>query len=234
MKKIRMLILCLILSLLLVGCGVVDLTTITQINEDGSGYIMGKIKYDKFASKFLNPIFEGNKRLEEEGFNIKQYEENDMDVIEYKYALYNFKIVSKKAEIYKYININEKFTPGILKNKITLEIKVNKNILKDSIAHITKKDYKVLTPSMLAFISNINYENQVKVPGKILETNGTITRDNNVAKWNYKLNEIDNGTIMTITYTQNQFVYVILIYVFIIVLICAIAGYIFIKKYKSH
>lgn len=233
MKKNKFLILVYItISMMLVGCGKINLTTITEINKDGSGYVMGKMKYDNISGKVLNPILEKNIRGEEEGFKIKKYKEDNMEVIEYKYSLYDFKTVSKE-DLTKYISIHKSIKPGVLKNKVYLDIKVNKDILKEIISHATDKQYKVITPSLINFIKDINYENQMKVPGKIVESNA-MTIDNDVAKWNYKLNEIKSGTTMSIVYVQNQFLYVILLYVFVLGVLMALVCYKFIRKHNQQ
>lgn len=230
MKKIRVLILAIFLTIFLVGCGKVNLTTVTEINKDGTGFIMGKIKYDKYVSKVIDPILSNEKDISSQGFQVKRYDEDNMKVIEYKYTLFNFEKVHNRENIKQYIDLQEKITPGILKNKVALNIKVNKNILKDALAQVSKENYNLLTGQVSKVVRDIDYENVIKVPGAILESNSTEIVNSNTAKWKYKLSDIEDGTEMTIVYEQPQYPYIILLYLGAIIILIAIVSYVYIRK----
>lgn len=188
-----------IISMMLLGCGNINLKSFTVINENGYGTVKLQILYDNFISSKLGNDIIDHKWAKENGYNFNKYLKNNINVEE---ITYNFKSIE---DLQQKINSSGLATMAYLKRSgigettCNINLKVNKQSIDKLIKDKTNNDEIIYN-----YIKNIKFINEVKVPGKVIKSNATANTDENIKEWTYKLSQIDGDTNLLISYKSKK------------------------------
>jgi len=219
-----------ILCTLLFGCGEVKLQSHTEINENGSGVLKLQIGYDNYvASSFENGILD-KEYIEQNGLKLNKYSKNDMNIEEITYNFSNLEELETKINSSKFATMIYSKKIGIKNNLNSITFKFNQPIIE----HQELKKYYLdengqVDTEMYNYIKNMQFNNLIKLPGIILDSNATEEVDSNTKGWNYKLIQIDENTEIKATY-QTKNTLTVPIFLGAIAILIAILGYIFLKR----
>ena len=199
-KRIIIFILILMLSTILLGCGDINLKSVTMINENGSGSIKLQILYDNVISSVIKKGIIEQEWAKENGYLFNKYSNNNMNFEEITYEFNDFKELEQKINLNGLATMTYSPKIGIEENTYTVDLKFNKSLI-DKL--IKDKTYTKTTDSNEAiynYIENIKFSNEIKMPGNIVKSNATGDIDESTKEWTYKLNQIDENTTVLFSY----------------------------------
>lgn len=205
-RKIILLMLSLMLSFILFGCGDIKLNSFTEINDDESGTAKFQIIYDNSVSNALNKTIFDQQWLKDNGFEFNNYTKDNMNVEEVKCGFKNLKDLQYKINLTQIINMSYSKKLGIGKNTYTINFSFNKsnigNLLKKNISTgDQQKDEQIYNK----YVKDVLVSNDIKIPGTIVNSNSVAQINDNTYEWNYKLSQIDENTNINISYALKSY-----------------------------
>lgn len=238
MKKLRNIIstIFIIISMsLCVSCGDASISTDVKINKDGSSNTTFKIVYDETIKKILGDgiLY----KIVDEDIDVNIYTEDNNTIEELKITTPKIKITdlikgSKLSannssdsidELIKY-NINKE--KGFLKDQYTVNINLTKNILQEVSTTLENKVDsnidKYIAKTIENYISEIPYDLTISIPFKITNSNASNTIDDYTSKWSYTIGELNEDTIISLSFIAPSITSILLITIIIIVILLLI------------
>lgn len=211
MKK-YFLILSIALSILFVGCGKLNLSTRTNINEKGEAKFILKAIYDDETKIQINNDFI-KENISMDNINVNKYSEGGLNFEEVTINFDNIGQLVGDENIYKVLDYKIIKKDYFYKSAYDISISISKNIFNIE----TKYNNK----SQRDYINNIPYSNTIMFPGKLVSTNANEYVNSNEVKWNYKLGQLNRDTTMNLTYEINTIWKPVVICGIIIIIILA-------------
>lgn len=200
-KRIAINVFISILCIILFGCRDIDLKSSTVINDNGTGSVKLQILYDDFISSKLEKDIIDHKWAEENGYRFNKYLDNNIHIEEIIYEFKSIKELEQKINSSRLATMTD-FKEIKGKDDIyTIDLKFNKSAIDNLIKNNTD-DEKIYN-----YIKKLKFINEVKVPGEIIKSNASEDIYENTRVWTYKVNQIDDDTIITFSYkiTNNMF-----------------------------
>ena len=204
-KKIMICVLILILSIMLFGCGDINLKSATLINENGSGSLKLQIIYDNFISSILNRDIVEHDWAKENGYIFNKYSNNNMNVEEITYEFSNLKELEQKINSTGLVTMMYSKKIGMGENTYNIDLKFNKSLIDKLITDKTGTETTETDKKIYNYIKNIEFINEVKVSGNIVKSNGIGDVDKNTKLWTYKLSQIDEDTSILFSYQVKNY-----------------------------
>lgn len=204
-KRIIIYIIILILSTILLGCGDINLNSSTVINENGSGSIKLQILYDNFISSMLKNDIIDHKWAEENGYLVNKYSKNNMNVEEITYEFGDIKELEQKINSSGLATMTYSKKIGMGENTYTIDLKFNKAPIDKLVNDKTDTETTATDEKIYNYIKNIEFTNEVKVPGKIVKSNAIGDINENTKEWTYKLSQIDENTHISFSYKMKNY-----------------------------
>lgn len=180
-----------ILSIGLISCGKLSIGTKTDIKKDGKATFTLQAIYDDTAKNVINDEFIA-KKLEMDNIDINKYRNGDMNVEEISISEKGLEGLATNENIQKLFNYKVIRKDYFYKSIYTIEMSISKELfnVKNSYNSKDDKDY----------INNIPFSNTVSFPGKFISSNASENIGLNEVKWRYKVGEINDSTVMNLTY----------------------------------
>ena len=236
MKKIMLIITCLIIIMVMPGCADTDLSSNTVIKNDGSGKIVFKIEYDGIVASILDgkSIMDEANIKQSKDQQIRKYMQGSNYVEDYSMNFKNLKDFNQKFGSNKDIKVSIKEQKGFLHNKYTYEMKFLNNFTTVNASASSQSSSSDEKNAVNKYASSVPFKNEVTLPGKILATNAIETKGNNFI-WNYSLGQLSPNNAMTATYMTNNTNNIIIMYVLISIVGIALiySLIIFLRKRKT-
>lgn len=198
-KRSILFMIALIISMMLLGCGNINLKSFTVINENGYGTVKLQILYDNFISSKLGNDIIDHKWAKENGYNFNKYLKNNINVEEITYNFKSIEDLQQKINSSGLATMTYLKRSGIGETTCNINLKVNKQSIDKLIKDKTNNDEIIYN-----YIKNIKFINEVKVPGKVIKSNATANTDENIKEWTYKLSQIDGDTNLLISYKSKK------------------------------
>ncbi|OOM09128.1 hypothetical protein [Clostridium saccharobutylicum] len=198
-KRSILFMIALIISMMLLGCGNINLKSFTVINENGYGTVKLQILYDNFISSKLGNDIIDHKWAKENGYNFNKYLKNNINVEEITYNFKSIEDLQQKINSSGLATMTYLKRSGIGETTYNINLKVNKQSIDKLIKDKTNNDEIIYN-----YIKNIKFINEVKVPGKVIKSNATANTDENIKEWTYKLSQIDGDTNLLISYKAKK------------------------------
>lgn len=209
MKKC-FLILSIILSFCFIGCGKINVSTRTNINEKGEAkFILKAIYDDEIKNQINNSLIEKNIKMN--NVDINKYTSNGLNVEEITINFDNSGKLVGDENIYKVLDYKVVKKDYFYESIYDISITISKNIfnLRNKYNEKSQRNY----------IDSIPYSNTIMFPGELISTNATEHVSPNEVKWNYKLGQLNDTNTMTLTYkvtTIWKLIFISIIIIFII------------------
>lgn len=216
MKKIILLNL-FILSFIFSGCGKVAINTDTAIKKNGEINITTRVLYDNVVGNLVNN--EEMKKIFGEEFKVNQYVKDSMNVTETSISYPDMKTLLEDEKLSKLFKYSLEKEGGMIKDRFNLKIKFN-----------TRPDYNE-NENYDKYVGKIPYNNTIKVPGRITNTNAITKVDENTVEWNYLMEQINEDTEMSVEY---EYVNSVKVIIWVAIFILIIGGAIYWLKYKQY
>ena len=204
-KRIIIFILILMLSITLLGCGNINLKSSTVINENGSGSLKLQILYDNFISSVLKKSIIDQEWAKENGYLFNKYSKNNMNVEEITYDFNDFKELEQKINFNGLATMTYSKKIEMEENTYTVDFKFNKSLIDQLIKDKTDTKTTETGEGIYNYIQNIEFSNEVKMPGNIVKSNATEDIDENTKEWTYKLHQIDENTTLVFSYQVKNY-----------------------------
>jgi len=204
-KRIIIFILILMLSITLLGCGNINLKSSTVINENGSGSLKLQILYDNFISSVLKKSIIDQEWAKENGYLFNKYSKNNMNVEEITYDFNDFKELEQKINFNGLATMTYSKKIEMEENTYTVDFKFNKSLIDQLIKDKTDTKTTETGEGIYNYIQNIEFSNEVKIPGNIVKSNATGDIDENTKEWTYKLIQIDENTTILFSYQVKNY-----------------------------
>lgn len=204
-KRIIIFILILMLSTILFGCGDINLKSVTMINENGSGSIKLQILYDNVISSVIKKGIIEQEWAKENGYLFNKYCKNNMNVEEITLEFNDFKELEQKINLNGLATMTYSPKIGIEENTYTVDLKFNKSLIDKLIKDKTDRKTTETNEAIYNYIQNIEFSNEVKMPGNIVKSNATGDIDESTKEWTYKLNQIDDNTTVLFSYQVKNY-----------------------------
>lgn len=198
MKRIIKCIAILIISIMLFGCGEVELKSSTVIDGNESGSVKLQIVYDDFIASKLNRDIFDLVWAEESGYEFNKYVMGNMNVEEIVYEFSNINELEEKINSSGLALMTHSKDSQMREKIHTIELIFNRSAIDNLIMSNINND-----ESLYNYICNISLNNEVKVPGKIIKSNPSVSINENTNEWRYKLSQIDNNTHIHISYINS-------------------------------
>ncbi|MDD7793875.1 hypothetical protein [Clostridium sp. 'White wine YQ'] len=231
MKKRISIMAILLLSLFLVGCGIVKMSSFTNINKDGSGDFKFQVLYDNVVARLVGRDFINADEMKKLGFETSKYVKDNNNVEEVSIKFNNLNDVNKLLADKRYATISVNEAKGVTENQVTINLSVNSSLVDDAINQTGGTS--AYDATLINYVKNVEITNQITVPGRIVSSNATDKSGDNTAIWKYKLGQIDQNTKITLTYTTDGIVkknYILPITIGVILAISIIAALIYKRK----
>ena len=177
------------LSITLLGCGNINLKSSTVINENGSGSLKLQILYDNFISSVLKKSIIDQEWAKENGYLFNKYSKNNMNVEEITYDFNDFKELEQKINFNGLATMTYSKKIEMEENTYTVDFKFNKSLIDQLIKDKTDTKTTETGEGIYNYIQNIEFSNEVKMPGNIVKSNATGDIDESTKEWTYKLNQ---------------------------------------------
>lgn len=198
-KRAILFMIALIISIMLLGCGNINLKSFTVINENGYGTVKLQILYDNFISSKLGNDIIDHKWAKENDYKFNKYLENNINVEEITYNFKSIEDLQQKINSSGLATMTYLKRSGIGETTYNINLKVNKQSIDKLIKDKTNNDEIIYN-----YIKNIKFINEVKVPGKVIKSNATVNVDENIKEWTYKLSQINGDTNLLISYKAKK------------------------------
>lgn len=198
-KRAILFMIALIISIMLLGCGNINLKSFTVINENGYGTVKLQILYDNFISSKLGNDIIDHKWAKENDYKFNKYLENNINVEEITYNFKSIEDLQQKINSSGLATMTYLKRSGIGETTYNINLKVNKQSIDKLIKDKTNNDEIIYN-----YIKNIKFTNEVKVPGKVIKSNATGNVDENIKEWTYKLSQINGDTNLLISYKAKK------------------------------
>ena len=153
-------------------------------------------------SSVLKKSIIDQKWANENGYLFNKYSKNNMNVEEITYEFNDFKELEQKINSNGLATMTYSREIGMKENTYTVDFKFNKSLIDKLIKD--KTDTKT-DEAIYNYIQNIEFSNEVKMPGNIVKYNATGDIDENTKEWTYKLNQIDENTTVLFSYQVKNY-----------------------------
>ena len=204
-KRIIIVILILMISTILFGCGDINLKSSTVINENGSGSVKLQILYDNFISSVLKKGIIDQEWAKENGYLFNKYSNNNINIEEITYDFNDFKELEQKINSNGLATMTYSSKIGMEENTYTVDLKFNKSLIDKLIKDKTDAKTTETDEAIYNYIQNIEFSNEVKMPGNIVKSNAAGDIDENTIEWTYKLSQIDENTNTLFSYQVKNY-----------------------------
>ncbi len=183
------------LSIILCGCMGVELNSHTIINENESGSIKLQVAYDNIIASKLSRDVVDHKWARENGYFFNKYKDGNTTIEELVYPFKNVKELEEKINSSGLAAMT--YTTKLQNGEKVCAIKLafNKSNIDKLIKNNIGNDEKIYN-----YINNLKICNEVSVPGQILISNASENINESTRKWTYKLNQIDDNTVVLFSY----------------------------------
>lgn len=200
-KKILIIIMLLVISIIFIGCGDIRLNTSTTINDNESGKATFYISYDNIVYSNLNGDIFNTQWAKDNGFIFNKYNKNNMNVEELSYKFNNLKELQNKINSTSVLNMSYKTKMGLNKKTYYINLKFNKDIMDDLIKENITSEDEQKNAEIYNYINEVILLNSITVPGQLIDSNCSEPIDENTGVWSYKLSQIDENTEINIVYS---------------------------------
>ena len=204
-KRIIIVIVILMLSITLLGCGDINLKSSTVINENGSGSLKLQIIYDNFISSVLKKSIIDQEWAKENSYLFNKYSKNNVNVEEITYEFKDFKELEQKINLNGLATMTYSKKNEMEKNTYTVNFKFNKSLIDKLIRDKTDTKTTEAGEEIYNYIQNIEFSNEVKIPGNIVKSNATGDIDENTKEWICKLIQMDENTTILFSYQVKNY-----------------------------
>lgn len=249
LKKVTLLLLSIITTLIISGCSNIETGTDININKDGSTLIIVRLSYDSSLNDLVgdgllsvaleNKDFEitkkieGDKVIEEASIATEKLSFSEIATLVTESSIKKNTIIENE---YVSATISNDF--GFLKNNYDVYIELKKDIFNE-ISSAVDKEISVLGENILSSYIGSNIKNNLGVipynlkisfPIDITDSNSSSQLDNNTLIWNYTLKDLSVGTSINFSFTTLNFITILIGTIILIIIIIIIIVKSFNKK----